>query len=115
MAGVNVIHEGDAQFVQVVVDGEVQLVRVVGDGPTQLARVVTEGPQGPPGADATAYVHQQPSASATWTINHNLGYRPSVELLNTGSQEIEGDVVHTSVNQTVVTFTSAVAGQARLI
>lgn len=77
--------------------------------------VVTAGPQGAKGADASAYVHQQPGASATWTINHNLGYRPSVELLNTGSQEIEGDVVHTSVNQTVVTFTSAVAGQARLV
>lgn len=81
-----------------------------------VVQVEVTGPQGPQGpAGAPAYVHQQGSASATWTINHNLGYRPSVELLNTGSQEIEGDVVHTSVNQTVVTFTSAVAGQARLV
>lgn len=85
--------------------------------PTTPVRVEVQvaGPQGPAGANAAAYVHQQLAASASWTINHNLGYKPSVELLNTGSQEIEGDVVHTSVNQTVVTFSGAVAGQARLI
>lgn len=77
--------------------------------------VVTAGPQGAKGDNATVYVHQQPGASATWTINHNLGYKPAVELLNTGSQEIEGDVVHTSNNQTVVLFSGAVAGQARLV
>lgn len=83
---------------------------------TNVLELTAAGPQGPQGpAGAPAYVHQQGSASATWTINHNLGYRPSVELLNTGSQEIEGDVVHTSVNQTVVSFSGAVAGQARLI
>lgn len=83
---------------------------------TNVLELTAAGPQGPQGpAGAPAYVHQQGSAAATWTINHNLGYRPSVELLNTGSQEIEGDVVHTSANQTVVSFSGAVAGQARLI
>lgn len=80
-----------------------------------LVEVQVAGPQGPAGANAAAYVHQQLTASASWTINHNLGYKPSVELLNTGSQEIEGDVVHTNVNQTLVAFSGAVAGQARLI
>ena len=78
-----------------------------------VVQVAVEGPQGPAGS-AVSYTHTQASAASTWTINHNLGFRPSVELLSTGSQEIEGDVVHTSTNQTVVTFTSAVAGFARL-
>jgi hypothetical protein len=53
--------------------------------------------------------------ATTWTINHNLGYRPSVELLDSGSQEIDADVSHPSVYQTVVTLNPATAGLARLI
>lgn len=60
------------------------------------------------------YVHTQSTAAATWTITHNLGFIPSVELFNTGSQEIDGDVVHVSQNVTTVYFTAAVAGFARL-
>lgn len=65
--------------------------------------------------EGTAYVFTQSTPAATWTINHNLGFVPSVELFNSGSQEIDGDVVHTSANQTVVTFTGPVAGFARLV
>ena len=71
------------------------------------------GPQGPAGG--AAFVFEQVSPATTWTINHNLGYRPSVELLDAGSQEIDGDVTHPSVNQTVVTLNPASAGLARLI
>jgi len=62
-----------------------------------------------------AYTHTQSTPATTWTINHNLGFRPSVELLDSGSQEIDADVSHPSVNQTVVTLKSAIAGLARLI
>lgn len=60
------------------------------------------------------YLYAQSTPATTWTINHNLGYRPSVELLDSGSQEIEGDVIHPSLNQTIVTLTPATAGIARL-
>lgn len=62
----------------------------------------------------TVYVFTQSAAASQWTINHNLGFKPSVELFNSGSQEIDGDVVHTSTNQTVVYFTASLAGFARL-
>lgn len=61
------------------------------------------------------YDHLQSSASDTWTINHNLGYRPSVELRTVGGVEFNGDVTHTSDNQVVVSLTSPLAGTARLI
>lgn len=61
-----------------------------------------------------AYVFTQSTASATWTINHNLGYVPSVEVFDSGSQEIEADVSHSSVNTTTILFTVPVAGFARL-
>jgi hypothetical protein len=66
------------------------------------------------GSGGASYVHTQSTPSATWTINHNLGFIPSTELFNSGSVEIEGEVTHTSVNQTVVSFQTTVAGFARL-
>jgi hypothetical protein len=80
----------------------------------------TQGPAGPagpvgPAGVGTFYVHTQASAATTWTINHNLGYRPTVELLDSGSQEIDGDIAHPTVNQTIVTLNPATAGLARLI
>lgn len=79
---------------------------------TSTVTAVTQGPQGPTGSGG--YIHEQSSASTTWTINHNLGFKPSVELLDSGSQEIDGEVFHPSVNQTVVTLNPASAGIARL-
>jgi hypothetical protein len=75
---------------------------------------VDVNPSGPPGPPAPSYSHQQSEASATWTINHNLGFRPSVELLDNANREIDGAVYHTSLNQAVAMFTRPVAGTARL-
>ena len=80
---------------------------------TNTVTATTVGPQRPAGASAFEYVQAAPAT--TWTINHNLGYRPSVELLDAGSQEIDGDVAHPTINQTVVTLNPASAGLARLI
>jgi hypothetical protein len=70
----------------------------VTEGDTTVVTVTTAGPQGPGGGAGAAYVHTQASPATTWTINHNLGFRPSVELLDSGSQEIDGDY-STSDNQ----------------
>jgi hypothetical protein len=67
------------------------------------------------GGGTSAYVHQQLTPAGIWTINHNLGFRPSVELLDSGGQEIDGEVSHPTVNQTVVALSPATAGLARLI
>jgi hypothetical protein len=67
-----------------------------------------------PGGSGGGYVYQQSTPATTWTINHSLGYRPSVELLDSGSQEIDGAVSHPTVNQTVITLSPATAGLARL-
>ena len=80
---------------------------------TSTVTALTAGPQGPSGG--AAYQFEQAAPATVWTINHNLGYRPSVEILDAGSQEIDGEVAHPSVNQTVVTLNPASAGLARLI
>jgi hypothetical protein len=72
-------------------------------------------PLGSTGGGLAAYVHTQSTPATTWTINHNLGRYPSVELFNSGMQEIDAEITHPSVNQTVVTLNPATAGLARLI
>lgn len=61
-----------------------------------------------------SYMHTQSTPSSTWIINHNLGFKPAVELFDSGSQEIDADIVHVSDNQVVVSLTKAITGFARL-
>lgn len=75
-----------------------------------------DGTQWVDGTDEGAgYVFTQSTPAATWTINHNLGHVPSVEVFDSGSQEIEADVSHPTSNTTVIVFVVPVAGFARLI
>lgn len=75
---------------------------------------------GPPGSGggsgATTYQHTQSSASALWTVNHNLGRWPSaVTVLSAGGVEVAAQVNHVSINQLTVTFAAPFAGLARII
>lgn len=83
--------------------------------------VVKVGEPGPPGADGSggpggggsSFVFSQSGPSAEWTIFHELGYRPAVSTFGVGG-EIEGEVVHDSVDQARVLFDVAVSGTAYL-
>jgi hypothetical protein len=82
-----------------------------------VVTVATVGPQGPAGSgggSGTAYEFIQGSAATTWTINHNLGYKPIVDVYDTGSQQIEAAVTHPTINQTLIVLTAPAAGFARL-
>lgn len=89
---------------------------VLEDGDFVFELGAQQGPSGPPGSGtgsgAAAYEHSQPSAAATWTINHNLGYRPSIVPLSTGGAAIVGEILHVSVNQALVLFDTPRAGLA---
>jgi hypothetical protein len=71
------------------------------DEPDQPEIVIeVEGPQGPAGAPGgMPYEHIQAPESTTWIVNHNLGHRPVVAVLDIGGAEIEADVRHMSLNQ----------------
>lgn len=58
------------------------------------------------------YVHDQQVASATWTVNHNLGKFASVNVVDTAGDEVIASVAYNSVNQIIITFTSAISGKA---
>jgi hypothetical protein len=81
---------------------------------TQSVAVITEGPQGPKGDAGAGYIYTQQSPASTWTINHLLGFKPSVDIYDSGSQQIAADVSHPSLNQSVILFTAPTAGFARL-
>jgi len=106
-----------------VVRNVVGIVKIpTSDGVTKVVETVTgvlkvvsagpPGPQGPIGPVGGQFVHSQGSPSGTWTINHNLGFRPNVTLLDTGGVEFDATVVHTSVNQAIATLAPALAGTA---
>lgn len=76
-----------------------------------LALAALVGSGQPPSAGIT---FNQVSPIDEWVINHNLGFRPSVEVLSVGGAEIEADVVHVTLNQTRIYFVAPTAGSARL-
>jgi hypothetical protein len=65
-------------------------------------------------APAVAYHHVQGTSSATWTINHYLGWQPNVTVQDSGGSVVEGEISYTSVNALTVTFSGAFSGNAYL-
>lgn len=62
------------------------------------------GPPGPPGFGA--YTHSQGVPAAVWTIAHNLGFRPNVDVFDSAGSPAEGTVSHVDDNNLTITFTS---------
>ena len=78
--------------------------------------VTAPGPQGASGDTAAIfYTHTQSTASAVWTINHNLGGEPTAVVLDSAGTQCEGTFSYPSKNQMVITFTSAFTGTAYVI
>jgi hypothetical protein len=60
------------------------------------------------------YVHTQGSASASWTIAHSLGKKPSVTVQDGSGNDVEGSVAYTDDNNLTITFNTPFAGVAYL-
>lgn len=77
-----------------------------------------QGPQGAPGLNGegqVSYVHYQSVASATWVIQHNLGYRPaSAHVEDSANTSIRGVIDHLDANNLELSFIGAMAGTAYL-
>jgi hypothetical protein len=68
------------------------------------------GPQGPAGPSGQSYSFTPDDSLAVWNITHNLGFKPSVQVINAIGTEFFGDVVYTNNNQLTVTFSAPVYG-----
>lgn len=111
---------GDQVVIEINDEGAVQILELTTEPVVETVETGVVGPQGPKGdkgdtGEVESYVHLQPTPSSQWTINHNLGFKPTVELLNSASQEMDADVIHASNNQVLVIFNLPVSGLARLI
>lgn len=64
-------------------------------------------------ATAPKYRHDQPAPATTWTVNHNLGFVPQVEVFSAGSVRLPlAAIGNPTVNQTIITFNAARSGFA---
>jgi hypothetical protein len=73
-----------------------------------------QGEQGIPGVSGANFVFDQMVASDTWVITHNLGRYPSVTVVDSSGEVVEGDVRYTDANSLTIYFSAAFAGMAYL-
>lgn len=72
------------------------------------------GPEGPPGLAASGLTFMQGTPDTTWVIDHNLGFKPAVEIIDQDGNEVDGEVSHLNINQLRIYFVTPLAGLARL-
>jgi hypothetical protein len=66
--------------------------------------------------NAGAYTHVQNTPSNTWTVNHNLGYFPTINVVDTAGYVVYPvSLRHLSPYQAVLGFEAAMAGTARAV
>ena len=88
--------------------------------------LATSGPQGATGATGTAgaagetlysdlsYVHTQNSASAIWTITHNLHFIPGITVVDSAGTVVEGSYSYPNLTTVVLSFSASFSGKAYL-
>jgi hypothetical protein len=66
----------------------------------------------------TDRLHEQATPASTWTINHNLGAHPVVDVYilqnSTYEKIIPMEVNHVTANQATIVFSQPFAGYARV-
>jgi hypothetical protein len=66
------------------------------------------------GGGGLSYVHTQNAPAATWTISHNLGTAPALELVADDGTELYAEVHHPDLNTVVIIFGQPWSGTAYL-
>ncbi len=60
------------------------------------------------------FTYEQVSASNTWEIQHDLGKKPSVSVVDSGHNMVLGQVEYIDNNNLTITFTASFSGKAFL-
>jgi len=69
---------------------------------------------GSSGDEDKHYVHDQGTASASWSIQHDLNKFPAVEVVDSAGTVVIGEVSYTDVNNLTIEFSSGFSGKAYL-
>jgi hypothetical protein len=62
--------------------------------------------------ERVSYEHMQGSASNSWAITHNLGFKPNVTVIDSAGNIVEGEITYTNTNSLTVSFQSSFSGYA---
>lgn len=100
--------EGSGSTVELIKGGEFT-VEVIESGQTG-----PPGPPGPPGPASPGFVYTQVAPSAVWNVVHNLGFYPSVTVVDSGGSEVLVDEHYNDQNSITLVFASATSGKAYL-
>lgn len=65
-------------------------------------------------AKKQTHEHKQIEASKVWVIDHELGKRPSVTVIDTAGNKVFGEVLYEGDSRIVLTFTAEFSGSAIL-
>ena len=63
---------------------------------------------------AQEYVYEQAEPSSEWTINHNLNTHPTVIIVDSSGNVVDGDINYANRNTVVLNFTAPFSGVAYL-
>ena len=58
------------------------------------------------------YIHTQGSSSAAWNVTHNMNKYPSVTVVDSGDNVVEGEVIYNSLNTLTINFSGGFSGKA---
>lgn len=61
-----------------------------------------------------SYVHDQIMASKMWVINHPMGRYPSVTVVDSGGNQVAGEIRYESLSQIRLLFSAEFSGKAYL-
>lgn len=96
----------------------IEIVMEYAEAPITLeVGLAMPGPPGPPGDVVyvvETYTHNQIVASATWVIDHPLKKFPSVTIIDSSGDVVEGDINYVSSDRVVASFIGAFGGIAHL-
>jgi hypothetical protein len=57
------------------------------------------------------YRHTQPTPATEWTVEHKLGFRPAITIVDEFDNEVEAEVIHDNDFKVTIKFTKPFAGK----
>lgn len=64
--------------------------------------------------DDAGFVFVQSVAATVWNINHNLNKKPSIKIVDSTDEVIEGEEKYVDENNIILTFSALITGKAYL-
>ena len=64
--------------------------------------------------DDAGFVFTQGVAATTWNIAHNLNKKPSIKIVDSTDEVIEGQEIYVDENNIILNFSALITGKAYL-